>query len=225
MSSSFHPDYFIHGANLLLLVAYSVRDILWLRLFALASSLIAIPYFVLQPVPLWAALGWTIVFVGVNLVQSSRLILERRPVKLTPDEEHIRRVVFPHLPPRKVLHVLSIGYWTAADCGEQLIKHGTPVGSVSLLVRGKVQVTMGEHLLGDLVPGNIVGSALLLSGVPPEVDATVVEPVYAMTWDLGTLQRYLDANPETRLAMQRHLAIDLAAKLEDRITDITRMAG
>jgi hypothetical protein len=27
-------DYFIHAANILLLVAYSVRDILWLRLFA-----------------------------------------------------------------------------------------------------------------------------------------------------------------------------------------------
>jgi len=30
-------------------VAYSVRDILWLRMFAVAASLIAIPYFVLQP--------------------------------------------------------------------------------------------------------------------------------------------------------------------------------
>ncbi len=36
--NSFNSDYFIHGANVLLLLAYSVRDILWLRLFALASS-------------------------------------------------------------------------------------------------------------------------------------------------------------------------------------------
>jgi hypothetical protein len=32
--TAFSPDYFIHAANVLLLVAYSVRDILWLRLFA-----------------------------------------------------------------------------------------------------------------------------------------------------------------------------------------------
>jgi len=29
--TAFSPDYFIHVANVLLLVAYSVRDILWLR--------------------------------------------------------------------------------------------------------------------------------------------------------------------------------------------------
>jgi hypothetical protein len=51
---SFNIDYCIHAANILLLAAYSVRDILWLRLFAVASSLIAIPYFIFQPIPLWA---------------------------------------------------------------------------------------------------------------------------------------------------------------------------
>ena len=48
----FNPSYFLHVANILLLVAYSVRDILWLRLFAVAASLIALPYFILQPVPM-----------------------------------------------------------------------------------------------------------------------------------------------------------------------------
>jgi hypothetical protein len=30
------PSYFLHVANILFIVAYSVRDILWLRLFAVA---------------------------------------------------------------------------------------------------------------------------------------------------------------------------------------------
>ena len=214
MSLSFRADYFIHAANVVLLLAYSVRDILWLRVLALTSSLIAIPYFLLQPVPLWAPLGWTAVFAGVNLVQSSRLLLERRPVKLTTEEEQVRQLVFPQLPPRKVLEVLNIGRWTTSESGEQLIKQGQPIESISLLVRGKVRVTLRQRFLDYLVAGNVVGSALLLSGVPSEVDATVEESVYAMTWDLAVLQRYLAANPETRLAMQRHMAVDLASKIE-----------
>jgi len=59
---SFKIDYFIHAANILLLAAYSVRDILWLRLFAVASAMIAMPYFLLQPTPLWAAFGWSVLF-------------------------------------------------------------------------------------------------------------------------------------------------------------------
>ena len=130
--NSFNPDYFIHGANVLLLLAYSVRDILWLRLFALASSLIALPYFLLQPTPLWAPLSWSALFVAVNLFQSWRLFLERRPVKLTPEEEHVRRLVFEDLPPRKVLQVLSIGSWTTAETGERLIEVDQLTGPIAL---------------------------------------------------------------------------------------------
>src|SRR5438094_10406365 len=106
--NSFSPNYFIHAANVLLLVAYSVRDILWLRLFAVGASLVSIPYFVLQPTKLWAPLSWTIVFAAINLLQPWRLFIERRPVKLTPEEADIRPLLFRDLPPRKVLQVLGI---------------------------------------------------------------------------------------------------------------------
>lgn len=211
--NSVNPNYFLHAANVLLLVAYSVRDILWLRLFALTSSVIAIPYFALQPTPLWVPLGWTTVFAAINLFQSWRLFLERRPVKLTPDEETIRQLAFRDLPPRKVLQVLSIGSWATAEAGERLIERGKCPEAISLIIRGKVRVNQDERVLGDLVAGDLVGSALLLSGAPADVDAVAVEPVRAMRWEVGTLERYLTANPETRIIMQRHLVRDLAGKL------------
>jgi hypothetical protein len=212
--NSFNPNYFIHAANVLLVVAYSVRDILWLRLFAVGASLISIPYFVLQPTTLWAPLSWSVVFAAINLVQSWRLYVERRPVKLTAEEEEIRRLVFRDLPPRKVLQVLSIGSWTTLEVGERLLERGKLPDAVSLIVRGKVQVTREGRVLGELIAGNVVGSALILSGVPSEVDAVTVEPGRAIRWELGALERYLTANPETRTIMLRHLARDLAGKVE-----------
>jgi Popeye-like protein len=212
--NSFNPNYFIHAANVLLLVAYSVRDILWLRLFAVAASLISIPYFMLQPTMLWAPLSWSVVFAAINLLQSWRLYVERRPVKLTAEEEEIRRLVFRDLPPRKVLQVLSIGSWTTLEVGERLLERGKLPDAVSLIVRGKVQVTREGRVLGELIAGNVVGSALILSGVPSEVDAAAVEPGRAMRWELGALEQYLTANPETRTVMLRHLARDLAGKVE-----------
>src|SRR5437870_9294509 len=160
--NSFSPNYFIHAANVLLLVAYSVRDILRLRLFPVGASLISIPYFVLQPTKLWAPLSWSVVFAALNLVQSWRLFIERRPVKLTPEEEDVRRLVFRDLAPRKVLQVLSIGSWITAETGERLIEHGKCVEGISLVVRGQVRITREQRFLGDLVAGSLVGSALLL---------------------------------------------------------------
>jgi hypothetical protein len=215
--NSFNPNYFIHAANILLVVAYSVRDILWLRLFAVAASLITIPYFVLQPTMLWAPLCWSVVFAAINSVQSWRLFIERRPVKLTSEEEEIRKLAFRDLPHRKVLQVLSIGSWTTLAVGERLIESGKLPDTVSLIVRGKVRVTKNGRVLGELVAGDFVGSALILSGIPADMNAVTVEPGRAMRWEVGALDRYLAANPETRTVMLREVARDLAGKME-RVT-------
>jgi CRP-like cAMP-binding protein len=206
-------DLFIHSANVLLLLAYSVKDILWLRLFAVASALIAIPYFVLQPTPQWAPIGWSVLFAGINLFQSWRLYLERRPVKLTSEEEEVRRLAFPDLPPRKVLQLLSIGTWNTAESGERMFESGKRAEALSLIVRGKVEVTKEATVVGELKPGDLVGSALLMSGTVSDVDAVALEPVRNVTWVAGTLERYLNANPDTRTALQRHLSRDLAGKV------------
>jgi Popeye protein conserved region len=215
-----NPNYFIHAANVLLVVAYSVRDILWLRLFAVGAALISIPYFVLQPTTLWAPLSWSVVFAAINLLQSWRLFIERRPVKLTPDEEDIRQLVFRDLRPRKVLQVLSIGSWTTLEVGQRLIEQGKLSKTVSLIVRGKVRVTRDGRVLGDLIAGDFVGSALILGGIAAEVDAVTVEPGRAMRWEVGALERYLTANPETRTVLLQHVARDLAAKVE-RVTAVS----
>lgn len=209
----FQPSYFLHAANIVLLVAYSVRDILWLRLFAVAASLIALPYFILQPEPLWEPIIWSSVFAAINSFQSWRIFVERRPVQLALEEEEIRRLAFPDLPSRKVLQILSIGAWRTLEIGERLLERGKKVEAMSVIVRGKVRVTRDDRDLGESVPGNIVGSALILSGVASDVDATVVEPVRCMRWEIEPLNRYLAANPETRIVLQKHLARDLAGKV------------
>jgi len=206
-------------------IAYSVRDVLWLRLFAVAASLIAIPYYVLQPTMLWAPLAWSVVFAAINLFQSWLLFIERRPVKLTAEEEEIRRLAFQGLSPRKVLEVLRIGSWITADVGERLIERGKLPASVSLIIRGKVTVSKDERRLGDLIPGDFVGSALILSGIPANVDAVTVEPLHAMRWQIRTLEKYLSANPETRNVMQRHLAHDLAGKIGRLVMDSSNPSG
>jgi hypothetical protein len=209
----FEPVYFLHAANILLLVAYSVRDIFWLRLFAVAASLIALPYFFLQPEPLWEPIIWSSVFAAINSFQSWRLFVERRPVKLTPEEEEIRRRVFPDLSSRKVLQILSIGAWTTVEIGEHMLERGKSVEAISVIVRGKVRVTRDDRVLGELVAGDVVGSALLLSGVTADADAVVVEPARCMRWEVEPLDRYLAANPETRIVWQKYLARDLAGKV------------
>jgi CRP-like cAMP-binding protein len=132
---------------------------------------------------------------------------------LTPEEERVRRLAFPDLPPRKVLALLDLGVWTTERTGERLIESGKSLETISLVVQGKVRIARGERILGDLVPGNFVGSALLMSGVRSDVDAVVIEPVRALRWQVTTLESYLNVNPETRIAVLSHLSRDLSEKV------------
>jgi hypothetical protein len=67
-------------------------------------------------------------------------------------------------------------------------------------------VTHNGRLVGELGPGTIVGSALLVSGACSEVDAVSTEVTRIIRWNAVALERYLGANPETRNLLRRHLA-------------------
>lgn len=74
-------------------------------------------------------------------------------------------------------------------------------------------MTKDGRTLGELGAGEFVGSALLVTGAVAEMDAVTAEPARTLQWDGATLERHLNAHPETRNVLQRHLARDLAGKL------------
>ena len=47
----------------------------------------------------------------------------------------------------------------------------------------------------------------------PEAIGNKEEPVRAVRWQIRTLQKYLQSNPEMRIVMQRHLAHELSRKV------------
>ena len=83
---SFTFELLIHAANLLYLFAFMVRDILWLRILTVIAAAFLIPYFFFRPEPLITPIYWNLVFTGLNLFWIARLLLERRPVKLSAEE-------------------------------------------------------------------------------------------------------------------------------------------
>src|SRR5215475_674970 len=119
-------DYLVHFSNVLLLVAYSVRDILWLRWFAVAAALTNIPYFLVQGTVLWPPVLWALVFTAINLFQITRIYLERRPVVLSPHEQKLYDLSFRSLRPREFVSLWLVGEWRAAAAGERIVSEGQP---------------------------------------------------------------------------------------------------
>jgi len=207
-------EYLVHLSNILLLVSYSVRDILWLRWFAVAAAIANVPYYLAQSTVLWPPVIWGTVFMAINLYQIARIYLERRPVVLSADEQRLYDFGFRALRPREFVSLLLAGEWRDAARGERLIEHGRPVERIAIPISGTVEITRSGARLGAFAPGQVIGLALAVNDDAATFDAAFSEPGRYMSWPLPSLRKFLDKRPELRVALQRLAGHDLAAKLE-----------
>jgi CRP-like cAMP-binding protein len=207
-------EYLVHFSNLLLLVSYSVRDILWLRWFAVAAAVANVPYYMSQTAVLWPPVIWGGVFMLINLYQIARIYLERRPVVLSADEQRLYELGFKALRPREFVSLLLAGEWRDAAPGERIVEQGRAIERISIPISGAVEVSRGGERLGSMQPGQIVGLALAVSGEAPSFDASFREPGRYMSWPLPRLRTFLDKRPELRVSLQRLASQDLAVKVD-----------
>jgi CRP-like cAMP-binding protein len=208
-------DLLVHLSNILMLIAYSVRDILWLRWFAVAAALTNIPYFLLQQSILWPPVIWALVFTAINLYQIIRIYLERRPVVLSEDEQKLYDMGFRSLRPREFVSLVSAGEWKTAAPGDEVLAEGKPVSSISVAVSGAMQIQRQGKEVMALGPGHLVGTGLALTGAPSPIDAFFTENARYLCWSLGNLRTFLDRRPELRATLQSLVNRDLAVKLEE----------
>ena len=207
-------DYLVHFSNILLLVSYSVRDILWLRWFAVAAALTNMPYFLLQHTVLWPPVLWALVFTAINLYQISRIYLERRPVVLSEDERKLYDLGFQSLRQREFVSLTLVGEWKSASAGERVLIEGEPVSRLCVAITGRADVRKQGQRIGALEPGHLIGTALALTGAPSPVEATFSEPARYISWPLSSLRTFVDKRPDLRVTLQGLVSRDLASKLE-----------
>ena len=112
-------------ANVLFCVAYLLRDMAWLRTITILAAGSTLPYFYFQPTPLYSAMAWQLAFIAINAVNLTRLLLERRPVRLTETEQQRSNFTFRSMTPRDLLRVLGCASWHHAPEGTRLIVQGS----------------------------------------------------------------------------------------------------
>jgi hypothetical protein len=211
-------DYLVHFSNILLLVSYSVRDILWLRWFAVAAALTNIPYFLVQGTVLWPPVLWALVFTSMNLYQIARIYLERRPVVLSADEQTLYDLAFRSLRPREFVSLALAGEWRSAEAGERIVTEGQPASHLCILITGSADVRKRGESIGTMRPGQIVGTALAFTGAPSPVDMALTGPARYMRWSLPSLRTFMDKRPDLRTTLQGLVNRDLAGKVEGLLT-------
>src|SRR4249920_2971288 len=114
----------INLSNAVFLVAFSVRDVLKLRILAIVGEGLTLPYFYFQNEKLWPPIVWGAAFMTVNAIRVVAIALERRPVVLSDKEERLYRVAFSSIDKRELLRFASLARWVDCSPGEVILKKG-----------------------------------------------------------------------------------------------------
>jgi CRP-like cAMP-binding protein len=204
--------YLLHVANVVYLLSYLVKDILWLRLLTVLGGVLLMVWAFSQPTPMWASLGWNALFLSINIWRIALLLLERRPVRLSERDLGLYRLVFRALTPREYVKLLAIGRWEEAKPEARIVERAHALDRLMVIASGRAAVRIGERVV-ELNEGRFVGEMSFITGEPPTADVVALDSIRYVSWPKAELTKFLADHPTLRAAWQAILGADLVGKL------------
>jgi hypothetical protein len=192
--------------------AFLVRDILWLRLLAIGSSLVWIAAMAFSN---WiaASLFWNGIFIAINTYNIGVLLNDNRSVSFTDEERELYETLFRSFRPGEFLKMIRIAKWRNAKPGEILLREGDSVDGVGLIMEGSAEVTLrGEDRarLGDL---DLFGEMGYLSGEPATGTVKAQTPIRYVWWNKEELTGFFKKHPSLKVGYHSVVTDDLRKKL------------
>src|SRR6267378_7211390 len=130
-----------HIASVLTMVAYLLKDILWLRTLTILSCFAGIAFnFFVPATPLWTVIYWNILFAIINVVQVAIIIKQRSGVHFSEEEKELHDTLFKNFAPFEFMKLMRVGKWLEAKQGDVLAVEQQPINSVMLIYNGLVGV-------------------------------------------------------------------------------------
>jgi CRP-like cAMP-binding protein len=207
---SFRFDLLIHAANMLFLIAYMVRDILWLRILTVIATFCLIPYYFTRAEPMMVPIYWSLLFAALNVYWIVRLLLERAPMKLNADEQRLCELVFRTMSPREMITLLKLATWEHAETGECFVERHKPSDRLMVIYSGRACAEVDGLRVTELEPGQFIGSIDYVTQETALADILAIEPTRYVSWPKLELKDFMRRNPELHSALKSTLAIDLA---------------
>ena len=218
-------DVLLSVANIIYLLSYSVRDILWLRILTVVGASLLLPFYYFQPEPLWAPIAWNLVFISINVVWITKLLMERRPVDFSDDEKRLYEMSLRTLRERDALKLFRVGSWTSAPSGTTVITQGLTVGSLMLIAEGSVSIEVDGQQVDTLGEGRFLGASAFFSRATDYAATMTVkatEPTRMVTWSMTELDSQFANDLDLEVAIEASLGLELSRLLQSSRAHILR---
>ena len=131
---------FGHLSYLILALSYWLTNIYWLRVVAVMGSALEIIYFSYTGGDLAVGIGWTVVFILINLFHLVILTKERLSLRLPEADAPLLRESLSGLSDFQIAKLLRAADWKDYVPGDVLTRQDAPVDALYFLCRGRANV-------------------------------------------------------------------------------------
>jgi CRP-like cAMP-binding protein len=211
----------VNISNIVFLAAYSVRDVLRLRILSIVGELLILPYYYFQNESLWPPIFWGVAFIVVNAVRIVAIALERRPVVLSDKEEQLYGVAFSSIDKREFLRLVSLARWVDCAAGEVILEKGQQISDAIVLISGDLEAILSSKTKVALRPGQLIGDVSAYSGLASPMDVVARGPGTLAKWDLRQLREFTANRPVLRAKLLQVVSLDLSVKLRHVATTVS----
>jgi hypothetical protein len=202
----------VHLAALVGVAALLFRDQMLLRGFLIASTLLYIVYYVVVPeTPLWGAIFWSAIMIGVNAAMMVRLLFDRTQFRLSDDELRLF-AAFRTLSPGEFRLLTALASWKTAETKTILTRENAPTDRLYYVLDGAIGITKGGRSF-PIEAGAFIGEIAFLRGHMASATVTVEPGARYVEWPRQTLEDLLARNPGLKVALDGLFNADMAAKI------------
>ena len=209
-------------ANMIFLLAFMAKKIVWLRLLTITGMMVSIPYYLyFLEAPMWNNIFWVNTYALINLVMLFIIYLESRPVKLSDLEQKIYDLTFKSLEPRVFKKLIDHGSLEELQPEVVLVNRDSELDSLMLVVEGEAEVVLkyGEHLI--IPTGGFIGEQSFITGGKTSADVTSgEEATMILRWNSEVLRKYLVGKETLKDNLDLIFTADLIHKLRGMEEDI-----
>jgi len=205
-----YTDLIGHLAFGLIAFSFLVKDILWLRLVSILASAFGMAYNYFIPAnPMWIAIGWNGIFIGLNLYHIAVLVYEKRPIKMAPKDKELYQTLFKDMTPVEYLKISKIASWNKFTAGDVIIRQEHMVTDLILIYNGTVDVMVSDKKVAELRDGQFVGEMSFLTEKSATATCVVKHDTECLVWKQPEFKDLLKRNPSLYYTIQSLLSNQL----------------
>jgi len=209
-------------ANIIFLLAFMAKKIVWLRLLTITGMMVSIPYYLyFLEAPMWNNIFWISTYALINLVMLFIIYLESRPIKLSDLEQNIYDMTFKSLEPRVFKKLIDHGSLEEFHPEVVLVTRDSELDSLMYVVEGEAEVVLkhGEQLI--IPTGGFIGEQSYITGEKTSADVkTGKEAAKIIRWNSEALRKHLAGKEVLKDNLDLIFTADLIHKLRDMEEDI-----